>query len=511
MGRSRADKLVGLLAKALAAYTSLVGGKNARGARGSKDVAAWRLQDIAALFVALEALRIDTKGGRAAGVGCLFSSDMHGSARLRWDCKFWGGNSRLSMKPVGNHALAIETPPGAHKLWVSLHPLLEACTVPAGHDELVALIVLLCRLGRHDNRALLDTKLLPALEPALKAAAAPAVQVTAAVSTPPLAAVAPDVAAMPGTHPHASPVRLPQTQQQPQQQHVQQQQQVHSAPPRPLLGEQQPQRFGPMQQPGPSPITPGNLTQLLPAMAAFGLQPRKGWWQLYQAALAPIVPSLDTAPLARVLQAAADLHLSLEPAFYTLTAQRLTPESAASLAPVAQATLLIALGRLTGSAPAQCSNALAVATVQALWCGSRRQLPDIGQQEQMRRKDRTSSSSAAGSMSGSSENGAADSVVIGSNTAAMDAGCSTQPPTAAGLACDLLSAAGQLQRRRHDLGPPSDVVDTLLAISNRALAAGEVPPASIRRLAVGVQVLGAKPSTEWLDRCAGMMRLWVGV
>ena len=66
MGRSRADKLVGLLAKALAAYTSLVGGKNARGARGSKDVAAWRLQDIAALFVALEALRIDTKGGRAA-------------------------------------------------------------------------------------------------------------------------------------------------------------------------------------------------------------------------------------------------------------------------------------------------------------------------------------------------------------------------------------------------------------------------------------------------------------
>jgi len=216
-----------------------------------------------------------------------------------------------------------------------------------------------------------------------------------------------------------------------------------------------------LQQQQSSGLRAEQVAQLLPALAKSDLVPSSSWRQLYQAALAASLPNLDIFTLTETLQAMAVLRMPADCSWVNLVLQSMPAKRVKQLSAQQQVVLITALGHLADVAAGDASK-FNNNTIMVLWQGAERHLQEL-------------EGAAAGG------HGAAGSV-----------------------ACDLLRAAGKLQRARLGLGPPDPLLNKLLDGSKQAFADGSQPPASLAQLVRAVEVLGAHPGNEWVDR-------WVAV
>jgi hypothetical protein len=329
--------------------------------------------------------------------------------------------------------------------------------------QLVRVVVGMCRSGFYPNTQLLDTTLLPGLEPHLSAL----VQ-------------------------HAASQQIEQL----GELQGKQGQLLHSKEEPPFEWQ------GHRGALAPGLLDPEQVASLLPALAALDCKPRAKWWALYQDALAASLERVDVFTLAEALEAVAALQLPVKAPLLRLVLSVLPPKRVRLLDQPRMASLLVGFGHLADASAGNAS-AFDARVARVLWHGAGSHVASLS--------SRCSGSETSGggvrpmrANSGGDSRGG-DGGSDGDDDSCSSSGEQTGAIKLGQLCCNLLQAAGKLQRARPDLGPPGQMVTTLLAGSKLGLAAGSLPPPALAQLARSVQVLGAAPDDDWVNRCASLL------
>lgn len=358
------------------------------------------------------------------------------------------------MAHLSYHNQPLPGPPsGAISFWQAVREVLDLRAWGLGPQTLVSIISSMSSSGHMGNKEIIDTKLLPALQPYL-------------------AAIVEDAA---------------QFQQQQQQQQPIQEQRCDSQ--------------------SPAVLGPEDLSALLSALARLPLTPRPAWWQLYQDALATSLPLMDVFTLAETLAALAALQLPAPTPWVRLVMKAVPPKRAAMLDPRRKVMMLVGFSHLADTC-ADDPQVFDARTVASLWAGAQKHLEQLCGS----RPAASSESTNSGSSHNHSDGGGSSSGV-GSSSNILGSGSSSTRSTGSNRVIDsstlnsiglvsfeLMRAGGMLQRARLNLGPPDRVVPLLLSGSQHALKEGLLAPAQLGQLARSAAILGVQPGQEWLDR-----------
>jgi hypothetical protein len=318
------------------------------------------------------------------------------------------------------------------RFWEPVRTLVEQMLPRMSPNQLASIILSMCRSGHRANKTLVDTLLLPALRPHF-----------------------------------AAIVDAAQSDQQAQQHDGKDKKDTNAnggqvlqyAPRHTVAAGQQ--------------LTPEHLLALLGGLAAFSMQPRVGWWQLYQAAIVASLPALDVYSITTALSATARLARAPPAPWSPLLLRALPPWRVRGMDAASQVTLLAALGKLADSGGVDTSQA-DVGTFAELWRGAHKRLIELGAV--------STSDDGGGGGGGSTGSGSAARAALGA------------------VSCDVLVAAGQLQCARADVVPPVALLADALMGSIAALEAGPPRPAVLAQLALSVEILGLQPTAAWCDR-----------